>query len=166
MPQRPPRTVLQDRPDFTAWRCATPTFRIVRSGCWEAYSECFGSAARPVAIAPRPGDAGRNPQVRLTHKVKGKTVAESFRASAPRRKAQAEIGEVHRLQKLNAELIEVHEKISPRLQHLFVGCGVVEPACQTALRSCQLNRSLKTTGWLAGRPLAPVFHVAHPCTVS
>ena len=60
----------------------------------------------------KPGDAGHDPQVRLTRRVKGKTVAESFPTPAAWRKAQAEIDEYHRLQKLNAELIEINEKIS------------------------------------------------------
>ncbi len=60
----------------------------------------------------KPGDSGHDPQVRLTRRVKGKTVAESFATPAAWRKAQAEIDEYHRLQKLNAELIEVNEKIS------------------------------------------------------
>ena len=60
----------------------------------------------------KPGDAGHDPQVRLTRRVKGKTIAESFPTPAAWRKAQAEIDEYHRLQKLNAELIEINEKIS------------------------------------------------------
>ena len=60
----------------------------------------------------KPGDVGHDPQVRLTRRVKGKTVAESFPTPAAWRKAQAEIDEYHRLQKLNAELIEVNEKIT------------------------------------------------------
>lgn len=60
----------------------------------------------------KPDDAGHDPQVRLTRRVNGRTVAESFPTPAAWRKAQAEIDEYHRLQKLNAELIEVNEKIS------------------------------------------------------
>ena len=60
----------------------------------------------------KPDDAGHDPQVRLTRRVNGKTVAESFPTPAAWRKAQAEIDEYHRLQKLNTELIEVNEKIA------------------------------------------------------
>lgn len=67
---------------------------------------------KPACHCSKPGDAGHDPQVRLTRRVKGKTVAESFPTPAAWRKAQAEIDEYHRLQKLNAELIEVNEKIS------------------------------------------------------
>jgi hypothetical protein len=43
--------------------------------------------------------------------VDGKTVAESFPSPAAWRKAQSEIDEYHRFQKLSAELIAVNEKI-------------------------------------------------------
>jgi hypothetical protein len=43
--------------------------------------------------------------------VGGKTVAESFATPAAWRKAQSEVEEYHRLQKLNAELVAVNEKI-------------------------------------------------------
>jgi hypothetical protein len=56
-------------------------------------------------------DPGHDPQIRLTRKVEGKTVAESFPCAAAWRKAQAEIDEYHRFQKLSAELIAINEKI-------------------------------------------------------
>ena len=59
----------------------------------------------------KPNDPGHDPQVRLTRKVNGRTVAESFPTPSAWRKAQAEIDEYHRLQKLSAELIAVNEKI-------------------------------------------------------
>lgn len=67
---------------------------------------------KPSCHCSKAGDGGHDPQVRLTRRVKGKTVAESFPTPAAWRKAQAEINEYHRLQRLNAELIEVNEKIS------------------------------------------------------
>jgi hypothetical protein len=59
----------------------------------------------------KPKDVGHDPQVRLTRRVDGKTVAESFPTPGAWRKAQLEIEEYHRLQKLSAELIAVNEKI-------------------------------------------------------
>lgn len=53
----------------------------------------------------------RDPQIRLTRRVNGKTVAESFPSPSAWRKAQSEIDEYHRFEKLNAELIAVNEKI-------------------------------------------------------
>ncbi len=47
----------------------------------------------------------------LTRKVKGKTVNESFPSPAAMRKAQQEVAEFHRLQKLTDELIVLNQKI-------------------------------------------------------
>ena len=66
---------------------------------------------KPTCHCAKPNDPGHDPQVRLTRKVNGKTVAESFPSPAAWRKAQAEIDEYHRFQKLSAELIAVNEKI-------------------------------------------------------
>jgi hypothetical protein len=68
----------------------------------------------------KPNDPGHDPQIRLTRKVEGKTVAESFSSLAACRKAQAEVDEYHRLQNLSAELIAVNEKIC-RLRPLEPG---------------------------------------------
>ena len=66
---------------------------------------------KPTCHCAKPNDPGHDPQVRLTHRVNGKTVAESFPSLAALRKAQTEIDEYHRLQQLNAELIVVNDKI-------------------------------------------------------
>jgi hypothetical protein len=59
----------------------------------------------------KPNDPGHDPQFRLTRRVAGKTVTESFPTPAALRKTQQEVEEFHRLQKLNADLITVNEKI-------------------------------------------------------
>jgi hypothetical protein len=66
---------------------------------------------KPSCHCAKPKDPGHEPQLRLTRKVEGKTVAESFPSPAAWRKAQAEIDEYHRFQELSAELIAVNEKI-------------------------------------------------------
>jgi hypothetical protein len=66
---------------------------------------------KPSCHCAKADDPGHDPQVRLTRKVDGKTVAESFPSPAAWRKAQSEIDEHHRFQKLSAELIAVNEKI-------------------------------------------------------
>lgn len=66
---------------------------------------------KPNCHCAKPGDAGHDPQIRLTRRVKGKTVAESFANPLAWRKAQAEIDEYHRLQQLSADLVAVNEKI-------------------------------------------------------
>jgi hypothetical protein len=66
---------------------------------------------KPTCHCAKPKDAGHEPQMRLTRRVNGRTVAESFPTPAAWRKAQMEIEEYHRLQKLTTELIAVNEKI-------------------------------------------------------
>jgi hypothetical protein len=66
---------------------------------------------KPTCHCAKPQDPGHDPQIRLTRKVEGKTVAESFPSPSAWRKAQSEIDEYHRLQKLSAQLIAVNEKI-------------------------------------------------------
>ncbi len=59
----------------------------------------------------KPNDPGHDPQFRLTRKVDGKTVTESFPNPAALRKAQQEVSEFRRLQKLNDDLVGINEKI-------------------------------------------------------
>lgn len=66
---------------------------------------------KPTCHCAKSNDPGHGPQIRLTRKVDGKTVAESFPSPAAWHKAQSEIDEYHRLHKLSAELISVNEKI-------------------------------------------------------
>jgi hypothetical protein len=56
-------------------------------------------------------DPGHGPFYRLTRKVDGKTVTETFSTPAALRKAQNEIAEYHRFRTLSRELLEVNEKI-------------------------------------------------------
>jgi hypothetical protein len=66
---------------------------------------------KPTCHCAKPKDAGHEPQMRLTRRVNGRTIAESFPTPAALSKAQMEIEEYHRLRKLTAELIAVNEKI-------------------------------------------------------
>jgi hypothetical protein len=59
----------------------------------------------------QPGDPGHGPNFRLTAKVEGKTVAETLSSPAAVRKAQHEVEEFRRFQKLSAQLIAVNQKI-------------------------------------------------------
>ena len=58
-----------------------------------------------------PGQPGHGPNFRLTRKVRGKTVSETFASPAALRKAQREVAEFHRFQALSGRLVEVNEKI-------------------------------------------------------
>jgi len=66
---------------------------------------------KPTCHCAKPNDPGHDPQLRLTRKVNGKTVAESFASPTAFRKAKAQIDEYHRFQNLTMELVAVNEKI-------------------------------------------------------
>lgn len=57
------------------------------------------------------GDPGHGPFYRLTRKIRGKTVTETFATPAALRKAQDEVEEFHRFRELSQNLLEVNEKI-------------------------------------------------------
>jgi hypothetical protein len=59
----------------------------------------------------QPGQPGHGPNFRLTRKIDGKTVSESFSSAAELRKAQREVETFHRFRQLSQELLEVNEKI-------------------------------------------------------
>ncbi len=56
-------------------------------------------------------DPGHGPFYRLTRKVDGKTVTETFSLPAALRKAQKEVAEYHRFRELSRDLLEINEKI-------------------------------------------------------
>jgi hypothetical protein len=66
---------------------------------------------KPNCHCAKPNDPGHDPQVRLTRRVDGKTVTETFPSPAAFRKAQQEVAEFHRLQELSQQLIAINEKI-------------------------------------------------------
>lgn len=66
---------------------------------------------KPNCHCAQPNDPGHDPQLRLTRKVGGKTVAETFASPAAFRKAQREVAEFHRFQKLSAALIATNEEV-------------------------------------------------------
>lgn len=66
---------------------------------------------KPSCHCAQPLDAGHDPQLRLTRKVGGKTVAETFASPAAFRKAQREVAEFHRFQKLRAAWIATNEEV-------------------------------------------------------
>lgn len=56
-------------------------------------------------------DPGHGPFYRLTRKVDGKTVTETFSTPTALRKAQNEIAEYHRFRELSRDLLEINGKI-------------------------------------------------------
>ncbi len=71
----------------------------------------FGKCGKPNCHCAQPGDQGHGPNLRLTVRVKGKTVTETFPAPADLRKAQQEVTAFHHFQDLCQQLIAVNEKI-------------------------------------------------------
>ena len=66
---------------------------------------------KPSCHCAKPNDPGHDPQFRLTRKVDGKTVTETFPNPAALRQAQQQVSEFRRLQKLNDGLVGINEKI-------------------------------------------------------
>jgi len=57
------------------------------------------------------GQPGHGPHFRLTRKIQGKTVSETFPSPSALRKAQREVAEFHKFQALSDSLVQVNEKI-------------------------------------------------------
>lgn len=66
---------------------------------------------KPSCHCAKPNDPGHDPQFRLTRRVAGKSVTESFPNPAALRKAQQEVAEFHRFQNLSEELVRINERI-------------------------------------------------------
>ncbi len=80
----------------------------MRSG---SISKTGGRCGNPRCHCHRQDDPGHGPYYRLTKKVNGKTVTETFSSAAGLRKAQREVEEFHRFRRLSQELLSVNEKI-------------------------------------------------------
>jgi hypothetical protein len=66
---------------------------------------------KPSCHCAKRNDPGHDPQFRLTRRVAGKTVTETFPNPTALRKAQEEVSEFHRFQKLSQDLVKLNEKI-------------------------------------------------------
>src|SRR5438132_12885086 len=70
-----------------------------------------GKCGKPTCHCAKLGDPGHGPNHRLTRKVKGKTITETFVSPARLRKAEREVAEFHHFQQLCEEVVVVSEKI-------------------------------------------------------
>jgi hypothetical protein len=70
-----------------------------------------GRCGKPVCHCHRPNDPGHGPHYRLTRKVDGKTISETFPTPAAQRKAEREVAEFHHFRELGQAFVEVNEKI-------------------------------------------------------
>jgi hypothetical protein len=70
-----------------------------------------GRCGKPNCHCHQPGQPGHGPNYRLTRKINGKTVSETFSSNAERDKAKREVDAFHRFRDLSRQLLEVNEKI-------------------------------------------------------
>ena len=70
-----------------------------------------GRCGNPGCHCHQADDSGHRPHPRLTHKVNGKTITESFATPAEQRKAEREIEAFRRYRQLERSFVEVNEKI-------------------------------------------------------
>lgn len=70
-----------------------------------------GRCGNPNCRCHKPGEAGHGPNLRLTYKVGGKTVTESFATPAAQRKAEREVAEFARYRELSRAFVEVNARI-------------------------------------------------------
>ena len=70
-----------------------------------------GRCGNPGCHCHREGDPGHRPHSRLTYKVNGKTVTESFAALAEQRKAEREVETFRCYRQLERSFVEVNQKI-------------------------------------------------------
>ncbi len=70
-----------------------------------------GRCGKPTCRCHQSGQPAHGPNFRLTRKVNGKTISETFPTPAALRKAQREVQAFHRFRDLSQKLLEVNERI-------------------------------------------------------
>lgn len=71
----------------------------------------LGRCGNPNCHCHKPGEAGHGPNPRLTYKVGGKTITESFATPAAQRKAEREVAEFAHYRELSRAFIDVNTQI-------------------------------------------------------
>jgi hypothetical protein len=66
---------------------------------------------KPTCHCAQPDDPGHGPTLRLTYKVRGKTISEALPTPSAVRKAEQEIAEFRKYQEVSRAFVEVNEKI-------------------------------------------------------
>jgi len=70
-----------------------------------------GKCGKATCHCAKAGDPGHGPSFRLTRKIRGKTVTETFASLLALRKAQQEVVAFHQFQQLCDRIVEVSERI-------------------------------------------------------
>ncbi len=94
-----------------------------------------GRCGKPTCHCHQPGQPRHGPHFRLTRKVEGKTVTETFATPAELRKAQREVEAYHRFRDLSQKLLAVNEKICQ-----------ARPAAEADLSPQEKKRHRRSTG--------------------
>src|SRR5271169_6819382 len=94
-----------------------------------------GRCGNPNCHCHRAGDPGHGPYYRLTRKVNGKTVTETFPSPASLAKARREVAEFQRFRKLGDRLLDVNEQI----------CAL-RPEAEAAPSALEKKRSKRSKG--------------------
>ena len=94
-----------------------------------------GRCGNPNCHCHGAGDPGHGPYYRLTHKVDGKTITQTFATPASLAKAQREVAEYHRFRELGSQLLDVNEQIG--------GLRPVEDAPLSPQEKKRLKRSAR-----------------------
>jgi hypothetical protein len=95
---------------------------------------------KPSCHCAKPNDPGHEPQFRLSRKVNGKTVNESFATPAALRKAQREVAEFQRWQQLGQQLVAINQKICALRPVAKEGSGWTPQEKKRLLRSIRKLR--------------------------
>lgn len=74
-------------------------------------TETYGTCGKPSCRCHRPNQSPHGPNFRLTRKLKGKTITETFATPAALQKAQREVAAYQQFRELSQELIAINEKI-------------------------------------------------------
>ncbi len=70
-----------------------------------------GRCGNPNCHCHRPGGSTHGPFYRLTRKVDGRTITETFSSPGALAKARREVAEYHRFRELGGQLLEINEEI-------------------------------------------------------
>ena len=80
----------------------------LRSG---SISSVTARCGKPNCHCHQPNHPGHGPNFRLTYKVQGRTVSETFPSPSARHQAERQIAEFRKFQQLSRAFLEVNEKI-------------------------------------------------------
>jgi hypothetical protein len=98
-----------------------------------------GHCGNPNCHCHQAGDSGHGPYYRLTRKVNGKTLTETFPSAASLSKAQREVAERQRFRDLSDQLLDVNERIC-QLRPV----EEISPSAQEKRRRTRFKRKLRT----------------------